>query len=112
MSLDYISGVQTASWGAPVVIGFINQSADLSIKPALKPTIKNEVGVVITRGYGDMTSGLKVNLVFSGTLPPTPGTTFSFSGLNWLCEGSDIKWKNDGWVGVDIEGIRSEGLQY
>jgi hypothetical protein len=111
MSLDTISGVQTASWGTPGITGFCNQDAELTVKAALKPTIKNEVGVVTTRGYGDMTTGIKINAIFSGQMPPNPGQTFQFSGLNWITDGdSQVKWKNDAWTAVSFDGIRSEGL--
>ena len=111
MSLDIVSGVQVASWGTPTIFGFCVQDGELSVKAMLKPTLKNEQGVVISRGYGDMTSGIKINAIFSGQYPPNPGQTFQFSGLNWITDGdSQLKWKNDAWAQVSFEGIRSEGL--
>lgn len=102
-------GLNTLTFGSPVISGYILQSFAVSTKPANIVEVINESGNRVHARYDDTTNEMSFSAVFKGTLP-TVGGLITGLGVAYEVQSIDVKRDNKGFQTVDIKGKNSEYL--
>jgi len=101
-------GLQTLTFGTPVITGFVTQSYSSSKTPANVIEIVDETGNRVAARYDDATEELSLEAIISGGTLPTVGGTFLYDTITWEVTGVDVTASNTDAVKASISGKKSE----
>jgi hypothetical protein len=120
-------GVSTLRWGtdgiAVIVTGTASpgylQGVTVGQEYATKKVVKDELGFIVSRLYGDLTYKCSIKAIYKGCTPPATGdllsvkTTYGAADhaiATYVCEKCSWTYANESELLLDIEATSSVGI--
>lgn len=103
-------GLQTLTYGVPLLTGYVVQTYSTSSTAANVIEVFDEVGNRKAARYDDVTSELTLECILAGATLPAPGAVFTYNAIKYECLSVDVKAENKGAKKVTIKGKTSEGI--
>jgi len=103
-------GLQTLTFGVPVVSGYVTQTYDLGYSAANVVEVFNESGNRAVARYDDLTETLGFDAYIAGATLPVAGSVFTYGATKYEVLSVDKKGVNKDFTKVSIKGKKSEGI--